>query len=161
VLDRTAIHLCGEEIMIREQLTGTWRLISWETRKVDGSISHPYGEQPVGQLMYDSAGNMSAAIMRTDRPKFSISDKFRGTSAEIQSAFEGFEAYFGTYKVNEEERSVSHHVEGGLLPNLAGATLKRFVELSDNRLTLSTPPISYGGETIVAVLMWERKSVGS
>jgi hypothetical protein len=46
-------------------------------------------------------------------------------------------------------------VEGSLFPNWEGQKLKRFVELSDNRLTLSTPPTVWGGE-VVGVVLWER-----
>jgi hypothetical protein len=108
--------------------------------------------------MYDSAGNMSVAFMRPGRLKFAIADKCRGTAAEIKTALEGFQAYFGTYETDEEKKTVTHHVEGSLLPNWEGTSQTRFVELSGNRLTLSTPPTFDGGETGVTVLAWERKT---
>ncbi len=37
-----------------------------------------------------------------------------------------------------------------------GLDQKRFFELSDNRLTLSTPPIRLRGVPVTAVLIWER-----
>jgi hypothetical protein len=144
--------------MFREELIGTWRLVSWVVQDENGKISHPYGEQPVGQLIYDASGNMSAAIMRPGRPRFATSDKFRGTTEETIEAFDGFEAYFGIYQVNEGEETVIHHVEGSLFPNLVGLTLKRFVKLSGNRLVLSTPPTRYGGSKVTAVLVWERRT---
>lgn len=144
--------------MLSEQLVGTWRLISRETRRPDGSVSHAYSEHPVGQLMYDAAGNMSVAFMRPDRPKFAGSDKSQGTPAEIRAACDGFQAYFGTYEINEEKKTVTHHVAGSLFPNWEGTSQTRFVKLSGNRLTLSTPPMTDGGETGVAILVWERKA---
>ena len=143
--------------MLKEKLTGTWRLVSWETRNSDGAVSRPYGKNPIGQIMYDPRGHMSAAIMRRDRPKFAVPDKFRGEAAEIKSAFDGFECYFGTYQVDEVEKTVTHRVEGSLFPNITGSGLKRFVDISGATLTLSTPAIRYGGSLIVAVLVWERK----
>jgi hypothetical protein len=146
--------------MFKEELIGTWKLVSWAVQSESGKISHPYGEQPVGQLMYDALGNMSVAIMRPDRQRFATDDKFGGATVEIIAAFEGFEAYFGTYRADEAEETVSHRVEGSLLPNLVGSTLKRFVKLSGSRLVLSTPPALYGGSKVTAVLVWERKTPG-
>jgi hypothetical protein len=146
-----------EATMIRDRLPGTWRLVAWEIRHSDGSISRPYGEKPVGQIIYDPHGRMSVAVMRRDRAKFAVPDKFQGKAEEVKSAFDGFECYFGAYYVNEAEKTVTHRVEGSLYPNLTGAGLTRFAEISDNTLILRTPPLRYGGSTVVATLVWERE----
>src|SRR6516165_4841873 len=39
-------------------------------------------------------------IVRNDRPAFVAQDLFRGTDAEVRSAFEGHASYFGTYTVD-------------------------------------------------------------
>ena len=145
--------------MIRDQLIGTWKLISaCSIRQSDGEAQYPFSKQPVGQIIYDSAGNMSVIIMRPERPKSSINDKSQATNEEIKSAFDGFEAYFGTYEIDEEKKIISHHIVGSLFPNWEGMTQTRFAEFSGNQLTLKTPPISYGGATITGTLVWERKS---
>jgi hypothetical protein len=108
--------------------------------------------------MYDAAGNMSVAFMRRDRPKFAGPDKFQGTPTEVRAAFDGFQAYFGTYEVDEAKRTITHYIAGSLFPNWEGTSQTRFVELSGNRLTLRTPPMTEGGGTVVAVLVWERRA---
>jgi hypothetical protein len=128
--------------MIREQLIGTWRLISvCAIRQSDGEVKYPFGKRSVGQLMYDSIGNMSVVIMRPERPRSSINDKFQATAEEIKSAFEGFEAYFGAYKIDEEKEIVIHHIEGSSFPNWEGTAQTRFVELSGNQLKNATNPL--------------------
>ncbi|WP_455368216.1 lipocalin-like domain-containing protein [[Eubacterium] cellulosolvens] len=145
--------------MIKDQLIGTWRLNSaFSIRQSDGEVLYPFSKQPVGQITYDSAGNMSVIIMRPERPKSSINDKSKATNEEIKSAFNGFEAYFGTYEIDEEQKVVSHHIVGSLFPNWEGMTQTRFAEFSGNQLTLKTPPMPYGGETITGTLVWQRKS---
>ena len=145
--------------MIREQLIGTWRLISvCAIRQSDGEVKHPFGKRSVGQLMYDSIGNMSVVIMRPERPRSSINDKFQATTGEIKSAFEGFEAYFGAYEIDDEKEVVIHHIEGSSFPNWEGTAQTRFVELSGNQLTLKTPPLPYRDATFTWKLVWERKS---
>ena len=57
---------------------------------------------------------------------------------------------------DDENGFVVHHVEGSLFPNWEGQALKRLVELSGNRLKLSTPPTLRGGGEVVFVILWER-----
>jgi hypothetical protein len=108
--------------------------------------------------MYDSIGNMSVVIMRPDRPRTSINDKFQATTEDIKSAFDGFEAYFGSYEIDEEKKIVIHHIVGSSFPNWEGTAQTRFAEFSENLLTLRTPPLPYSGVTVTWKLVWERKS---
>ena len=57
---------------------------------------------------------------------------------------------------NEEEGTVTHHLEGSLFPNWVGTDLKRFFEFSGNQLKLSTLPMPMGGQQVTGVLLWER-----
>jgi hypothetical protein len=51
--------------MTTNLLIGTWRLISWENRSVDGQkISYPLGEDAAGYIMYNEDGYMFVAISR-------------------------------------------------------------------------------------------------
>ena len=52
-----------------------------------------------GLLIYDAGGNMSADVMRNDRPLFAANDPGRGTDAEVRAAFDGHASYFGTYTI--------------------------------------------------------------
>jgi hypothetical protein len=142
--------------MLRDRLIGTWRIISAETKRPDGEVVYQYGKQPVGHIMYDSAGNMGVAVMCQGRTKFAIPDKLQGTAAELKSAFEGFEGYCGTYDTDEEEKTVHHRVKASVFPNWEGTTQTRYVEFSGNRLTLRTPPTLYGGATVISEIVWER-----
>jgi len=142
--------------MGKEQFIGTWKLVSSEFRRSDGGVTYPMGRNASGMLMYDASGHMSAQIIRPGRPAFASGDQLKGTPEEIKSAFEGCVAYFGTYEVNEKKGTVTHHVEGSSFPNWVGTDQRRFFEFCGNRVTLSTPPASFGGEHVTALLVWER-----
>lgn len=118
------------------EFTGAWRLVSVQEREPDGSLTNPYGEHPVGLLLYDETGRMSVQIMRSDRARLSSNDWDEIPAGEIKSAVEGFTAFFGTYEINEAEAVIIHRVEGHLLPNSVGKDLRRSYEFSGNRLTL-------------------------
>ena len=142
--------------MGKEQFTGSWKLVSSEYRRPDGEVTYPMGRDATGIIMYDAGGHMSVQIMSPNRPAFASGDQFKGTTAEIKSAFKGFIAYYGTYETNEKESTVTHHVEGSSFPNWVGVAQKRFFEFSGNRLILRTSPMPMGGEQITGVLTWER-----
>jgi hypothetical protein len=96
--------------------------------------------------------------MDPDRPKFASKDHMRGTDEEVRAAFEGYQAYYGTFTLDEKEKTAIHHVEGSIFPNLIGHQLKRHYEFSQDgsRLTLGTPPMPMGGDKVSGVYIWER-----
>jgi hypothetical protein len=125
---------------------GTWRLVSLEARNSNGEVIYPYGRDAFGMLMYDLGGYMSVLLMHRDRPKFASDDLLRGTPEEIRTAFEGCDAYCGTYEVNEEKGIITHHVEGSRFPNWVDTDQIRYFEFSGNQLILNSPPLQLGGE---------------
>ena len=102
---------------MRERLIGSWRLVSYETRDPAGRTGRPYGEA-VGRISYDANGNMAGQVMRPDRAPV------RGADAEQSrhalAAFHGYIAYFGTFDVAADGKSVVHYVQGALNPAWVG-----------------------------------------
>jgi hypothetical protein len=139
--------------MGKEQLVGTWKLASAEYRLSNGERLKLYD---AGVLMYDALGNMSVQLMKNDRPAFAKADRMGGTSEEIKAAFQGYQAYYGTFTVDEGTSAVTHHIQGCILPNWVGVDQVRFYNLSDNQLTLRTPPLTLRGMEAVGYLIWQR-----
>jgi hypothetical protein len=140
--------------MTSNPLIGTWRLISWETRRADGQISYPLGEDAVGYIMYNPDGYMFVALSRPNRQKFAVEDLLWGSAQEKAQAASTYVSYCGQYEFHGE--TVSHHVELSLFPNWVSVEQERLVELRGNRLTLSTHPMLLGGVQQSAHLIWER-----
>ena len=137
-------------------LVGTWRLASYEARASSGEIRYPLGQHVVGQLFYDANGNMSAHVMRIDRPTFASDDSGAGTDAEVRAAFEGHASYFGTYTIDPSARTVTHHVRGASYPNWMGHDQIRYYRIDGSHLVLSSPPILFQGESLEYILTWEQ-----
>lgn len=131
-----------------QEFIGAWRLVSFEELQEDGNLLYPYGKDAVGLLLYDITGKMSVQIMKRDRPDNSSDDLNNISSEEIKSVVEGFTAFFGTYEINPPEKTIIHHVEGHLLPNSVGKSLKRTFEFSGDKLILKPT----GSRRVV----WER-----
>ena len=51
------------------ELTGSWRLSSFELQSPGGEVTYPFGESVSGYLFYTEDGYMSAAFMGADRAK--------------------------------------------------------------------------------------------
>jgi hypothetical protein len=140
--------------MASNPLVGTWRLISWENRSVDGGISYPLGKDATGYIMYNPDGYMFVAIMRPDRAKFAAGDLLTGSTQEKAHAAETYVSYCGRYEFQGD--TVVHHVDMSLFPNWVGVDQERVVEVRGDRVTLSTRPMLLGGLQRSAYLIWER-----
>ena len=115
------------------RFVGTWRLVSLE---IDGQPGPNSGVHPTGRIYYDAGGNMAAQIL-PDRPR----PRWSGTQPTPEEAREtilGYVAYFGTYTVDERERTVTHHRAGALNPNWADTPqfVRRYEFIGDDRLVL-------------------------
>ncbi len=140
----------------RDQLIGVWKLISYQRKSSDGRVALPFGEKPVGRLTYDSAGRMSAQLMRPGRKSvMPVGVSFaNGTAndAELREAAGGFIAYFGTFDVDESTTTVIHHVEACLVASWVGHDLSRKYRFQGNRLMLSAVNATFSVD-----LVWERE----
>ena len=119
--------------MTNEDFHGAWRLVSATAERSDGKVIHPYGQNPKGSLIY-APGNRMNAIIDGDRTV----------------------AYFGTFEVNSDDRTITHQVEASLSNNWEGEPQVRHYEVNGNRLTLRTPPIARPKGDLEFVLVWER-----
>ena len=137
-------------------LIGTWRLISYKAEYSDGSAQDLYGPSPVGMISYDATGHMSVHLAKADLPKCGSIDRRKCPDLQARLAFDNAFGYWGRYEVKASERVVFHYVQGASWPDYVGQSQMRFVEISGNRLTITTPPRKIGGVENVGVLVWER-----
>lgn len=140
------------------KLVGTWKLVSIEERRADGQRVTPldYGPDPVGLLIYDATGHMSAHAMRRGRAQLPSDDVHLVPPEQAKAAFVGYNGYFGTYEVDQGAGVVIHHVEGSLIPNWEGNPQRRRFTLSGDKLILEPPPFDAAGEKHTRRLTWQR-----
>ena len=137
-------------------LVGTWGLISMDRHFDDGRVEPHMGEDPSGRLVYDEAGRMIVYLAGRDRAQFVSSVRSTATPQELKNAFDTQISYFGTYSLDEEAGTVTHHIESAWYPNWSGGQQIRFFELEGDRIRLSTPPILIDGIVARVHLIWER-----
>lgn len=118
-------------------IVGTWKVVRYEDRGADGTVSYPYGENPAGYFVYDATGHLSVHIMRT--PALASFPGMREGSADgasYREAFLAYAAYFGTYSVDAAKGTVTHHVEGSLRPDYTGTDQVRPFRIEGDRLII-------------------------
>src|SRR6185369_14605075 len=128
-----------------EQLVGSWTLVSNEATSPTGSTRQDFGPNPRGILILDAGGRYAQITERPDRPKFNASADPRlvTPAAEWGEAARAFAANFGTWSVNETEKTLTRRFEGALNSNAEGTETKITVGLSGDELKLSsTNPVT-------------------
>ncbi len=143
---------------LRDQLIGTWKLISYAVKPVDGSETvYPMGENPIGIIMYTPDGYMSAQLMRPHRRSFASGDWRDGTIEEYQEEASTYLAYSGPFQIGEEKGTLTHSMFVSLFPNWTGQSQPRLVKIEGDILHLSTEsPIKSAGKTAMVYLQWKR-----
>jgi Lipocalin-like domain len=89
----------SQQKTLKDQLVGTWTLVSWEQTRADGSKFQRFGANPKGVNTFDANGNFSLIIMRPDLPRIASGDPMKVTPEDGQAIARGAIAYFGTYTV--------------------------------------------------------------
>lgn len=148
---------------IRAQLIGSWRLASRETHRANGElvVDPTLSATPMGYLVYDASGHVAAQLSRRGRTvemlgeECKIATSTKGTPNTAQTIL-GYDAYFGTFTLHEQEGFVTHHLESALFPGDIGKDINRQFKLSGDRLTLSFDTTTQEGEPITRTLVWER-----
>jgi hypothetical protein len=148
---------------LREQLAGSWSLSSRVTHRPDGSVVDDPGlsAMPKGRLIYDRSGHVAAQLTRPGRTTDSLVQecldlpKVKGTSDTAQTIL-GYDAYFGTYTLDEQASVVTHHLESALFPGDVGKDIKRRFVLAGDVLTISFDTTLRDGSPVTRKLVWAR-----
>ena len=123
-------------------LVGTWKLVS-ATQIENGQPKEYLGPHPWGQVIFNTDGQFSDILLRSDLPKFHENNRASGTVDENAAVVKGSIAYFGTYTLNGD--TLKMHIEASTFPNWSNTDQTRLVHLSGNQFTWENAAASGGG----------------
>ena len=133
---------------------GSWDLISFEHVLPSGAASTPFGNLPVGLLVYQADGRMSAQVSTGTPTRLASDDSLEASVEEAADAWRTYFGYWGSFKVCPEEGVVVHRVEGSSFPNWIGTEQRRHFRFDGaNQLILEAESAS-GRYTLI----WQRTS---
>jgi lipocalin-like protein len=121
----------------KEQLVGTWMLVSYESTGRDGKVSPYLGPKPTGTLMLDAKGNYAMILANPDRPKKWGKTREEVSAEDYKSAGMGLVAQFGTWSVDEASKTFIRQNVGALNPTAAGREQKTPMILTGDELKLT------------------------
>jgi hypothetical protein len=142
---------------LASKLIGSWRLVSREDRTPAGErrIDPGLGADPLALLVYDSAGNLSAQFMKRDRADgATVASGAPGSNNSV--AVGGYDAYFGTYTVDEVAGTVTQQLVGALSPGDVGKVVTRELRIERERLVIELATSGADGEPLTRTLIWAR-----
>ena len=138
-------------------LPGTWELLSridvndaGEQREEPG-----LGSDPIALLVYDRAGHFAVQFMKRDRSAAAVVDAaVAGTNNTRTQG--GYDAYFGTYSVDDATGTVTQQLAGALSAESVGMVMTREMRVVGDRLVIALRTTSLAGESVTRTLTWRR-----
>ena len=113
---------------VKDQIVGVWTMVSADSVRADGTRAETFGPDPKGVIVFSSEGRFSLIQMRAELPRIAANSRDLGTPEENKSIVSGSIAYFGTYMVNEVDKTLTLKLEGSTYANLlASGEQKRVI----------------------------------
>lgn len=143
---------------IKNVFQGTWWLLSREDYTKDGQrqIDPILGSDPVAILVY-AKNHFAAQFMKKDRHLDTITQA-ANAGQNNTAAIGGYDAYFGTYEIDEKTNKVAHTLLGSINPSNIGMTVYRDLQVQDDKLRIQLDTTSHDGEPITRTLTWKKIS---
>jgi Lipocalin-like domain len=137
------VVLCGAtafaqtESEIREQIVGTWKLVSVEETMKDGTIRPipSLGPHAKGFLMYQRDGYMCAQLVNPDQLQWA--DPAHATPEEKMAVADRVFAYCGLYEIDVKQERILHLPEIASDPGYVGSRQIRPYRFERGRLIFS------------------------
>jgi hypothetical protein len=137
----------AQQKSLKEQLVGTWNLVSSDQVMPDRSRLKPFGADPNGINVFDANGRFFLMVASADNSKIASRDLSKANPEDVGGLIVESIAYYGTYTVNEAERYAILHLEASTFPNQIGTDQKRTItSLTADELKYSYPAAMPGAE---------------
>jgi lipocalin-like protein len=150
---------------LKQAILGIWRLVSREDYDREGRrLIDPFlGSDPLGVLSFAS-GYFAAQFMNRRRTGIEAPMPgstqpgigAAGSATNNSSAVGGYDAYFGTYEVDERAGTIAIALEGALSPGNVGMKMTRDVRVLGDRLWIRLSTNAADGTPITRTLTFER-----
>src|SRR3954454_12843736 len=113
---------------LKDQIVGAWNFVVAEVTAPDGKKSFPFGETPKGILIFTADGHFAQIHIAGDVPKIASNNRLTGTPEEYADIMRRSLSVFGTYTVDEANRTVPYHIVSSSFPNWEGEAQTRTID---------------------------------
>jgi hypothetical protein len=130
---------------LKDQLVGTWNFVVAEVTAPDGKKSFPFGETPKGILIFTADGHFAQIHVASDVPKIASNNRLTATPEEYAAIMRHSLSVFGTYTVDETNRTVTYTIVSSSFPNWEGEAQTRAIDKLTADEFVNTNPNVAGG----------------
>ncbi len=134
---------------LKDQVVGAWTYVSVDTVRSDGTRVPMFGPNPQGIAMFDANGHYVLMTSRAGLPKLASGNRNEGTAEENKAIVQGLIAHFGTYSVNEADRTITFRIDASSFPNWNGTVQARPFAITGDELRWTTAGSSGGTAEVV------------
>jgi hypothetical protein len=116
-----------------------------EITAADGTRSFPFGETPKGILVFTSDGHFAQIHIASDVPMIASNNRLTGTAEEYAAIMRRSLSVFGTYTVDEANKTVTYAIVSSTFPNQQGQSQTRTIDKLTADEFVNTNPGVGGG----------------
>jgi len=144
--------------VLSKLLVGTWEVVTRIDRAQDGTeVEEPsLGTDPVALIIFDTSGRFAAQFMKRSTVAAGETAAPGRTAPNNSRAVNGYDAYFGTYKVDDEKALVTLTLRGALARENVGMVLAREMVVEGDQLVIRVPTATPDGTPLMRTLTCER-----
>ncbi len=142
----------GQQKSLKEQIVGSWTLVQAIDTHADGTKTNPWGANPKGAYMFSADGRFAQMLFHTDLPK--IDNRMGGTPDQNKAIAQGVIAMYGSYTVDEANKTINVKFEGSSFAKFVGTDGKRLITSINADEFRSTNPATSTGTKAESV--WKR-----
>jgi hypothetical protein len=149
----SASDALAQQKSLKEQLAGTWTLVSSDQVRPDGTKLQQFGSDPKGINVFDANGRFFVMIASADNSQIASNGRSQKNFDEDGLIIESI-AYYGTYTVSEDVTVINLHLDASTFPNQVGTDQKRIItSLTADELKYSSPAAISG---VQVHQVWKR-----
>src|SRR3984893_9098187 len=130
---------------LKEQIVGTWNFVVAEVTAPDGKKSYPFGETPKGILIFTADGRFAQIHVAGDVPRIASNNRMTATPEEYAAIMRRSLSVFGTYTVDEANKTVTYNIVSASFPNWEGEAQTRTIDKLTADEFVNTNPGVAGG----------------
>ncbi len=113
---------------VKDAIVGTWNFVVAEVTAPDGKKLFPFGESPKGILIFTADGHFAQIHVAGDVLKIASNNRLTGTPEEYAEIMRRSLSVFGTYTVDEANKTVTYNIVSASFPNWQGETQTRAID---------------------------------
>jgi hypothetical protein len=136
---------------------GYWRLVAREDYDKDGrrNIDPILGADPLGVLCF-APGHFAAQFSKRDRSIGPAAPEPAARANNNSVAMNGYDAYFGTYKLDEAAGLLTVTLDAALSPSSAGQSYTRRIRVDGETLFIQLDTDAADGTSVTRTLQFVR-----